>query len=158
MNAIPCEDFHQAVVEAFEFLRTEHRYWESERSGGGNECWLTFRSDTVGFRVSYEPGSPIWIEILRLSPDRTTMVVEERSSSDMLFDERDPSSADEVRPGSPEELRDALMMIAERLRRFGGDLIDGDFAILPSLKAREAENARRRNQELFGNPTGETSK
>lgn len=117
---------------------------------------MTFRTVEVGVRVAYEPGSPIWVELLRLEPQRDRLVVLERSSLDMLLDARRPvDSVIEKPPNTQRDLAESLTRAATNLRHFGADVLSGDFGVFPRLKELEAENLRRRDQELFGDSGSE---
>lgn len=151
MNDLSCDTFFQSARRAFEGLNTEYGLQEVETSEARAECWMTFRTTEVGIRVAYEPGSPIWVELLRLEPQRDRLVVLERSSLDMLLDARRPGdSVIEKPPNTQRDLDQSLTRAATNLRHFGADVLSGDFGVFPRLKELESENLRRRNQELFG--------
>jgi hypothetical protein len=156
VSSLSCDSFFRFASKAFEDLKTKYGFREVETSRAGVECWMTLRTATVGIRVAYEPRSPIWVELLRLEPQSDRLVIVERSSLDMLLDARRAGGCAIDRPPVTEsDLDESLMSAAANLRRFGADLLAGDFGVFPRLKELEADNLRKRSQELFGDSNPE---
>jgi hypothetical protein len=83
-------------------------------------------------------------------------VIVERSSLDMLLDARRTGDcAIDRSPVTESDLDESLTSAAANLRRFGADVLAGDFGVFPRLKELEADNLRKRSQELFGDSNPE---
>lgn len=123
------------------------------------ECAISFRNLSTGVDVVLEIGSAPWVELSRLDagdPSRKA----ERYDLQFVLDERIPGRV--VRNPKPVDedakaLADELHQLANELRAYARDILEGDFRIFPKLQRRAEEHHRRREQELYGPDAGDSS-
>lgn len=97
---------------------------------------------TVHFELRSQP----WLVFAELRREGGRTVERNRSSLDLLLQERAPEKAP-VRASADdnEEIRRMIFEKARQLRDYGRDVLQGDFQVFPRLKELAAENLRRRN-------------
>lgn len=152
--------FERDVRESFSFLKDEFGFQSEQLHAHLPEVSVGFSSDATEVTVIYEVGSIPWVELARRGTWRGAAVKAETSSLELLLEERAPSDSmpqcEIAQPGT-ETFRACLRAKAAALRKFGSDILGGNFEVFPRLRNRAAENEQKRNLELFGSTTGETS-
>ena len=154
-------EFARDVWESFGFLTDEFGFQPGEVTIHLPELWVSYSTDATEITIIYEVGSTPWVELARRGNWHGKLVKTETSSLELLLEERTPSASIlECEAGQPgtEAFRACLRAKATALRRFGADILGGNFDVFPRLRIRAAENERKRNLELFGSADGETSK
>jgi hypothetical protein len=149
-----CEDFIDVAREQFSTLITAFELQRTESGSIAYECWIEFRSETIGVRIIWERAGAVWVELSSWADGRK----KDRSSLEILLLVRAPEvdRASET-IATTKQMREVLSPKEQLLRQFAPDVLKGDCSIFQRLHAAEDENRRRRNVELFGTETGETT-
>jgi hypothetical protein len=149
-----CKDFIQGARQIFSTLSNAFELGRVESGSIAYECWVEFRSEKIGVTFFWEVGAAVWVELSRWADGRK----EDRSSLEILLLVRAPDverASEKV--ATAKQMRQILSRKEQLLGQFASDVLNGDFSIFPRLHEAEQENLRRRNVELFGTETGETT-
>jgi hypothetical protein len=155
----PFKTFVASTERHFGFLVGDYGFLLKGVDVAAYEAWVTFENETTRVTVTYEMGSPPWVEIARLEHRDDKRIARDEISLDFVLEEHGKKDAESpVGYGDiPDEIVDEMLRAkAKSLREDAADLLRGDFEALPLLRKRAEENLRRRNVELFGSETGET--
>jgi hypothetical protein len=140
--------FEHDVRASFAVLEREFELTFDGISPHLPEIAAQFRSRTTKITILYEIGSPPWVELTSLlihgSPTFSLeLLLEERAPDDMGY------TCDPAEPGSA-AFRSCLDFKAAALRTVAGDVLRGDFTVLPRMEIRLRENEARRTKDVFG--------
>lgn len=130
-------EFDQLIQRSFSTLESKYKFKKTDTAFHSGGVIVTFQNPTTEVCLNYEIGSLPWITIGNIAnPSK------DRASLDWLLvelGEREAPTTDEAFfPTKMEEseLEAELHKKNEQLLRFGADLLNGNFSILPRLKTR----------------------
>jgi hypothetical protein len=161
-KADPFAFFKKSTLEAFNFLTTEYGFEHVSTSEYGHECDLTFWNQTTEVSVDYELGGGPSVSLGKLERTDGKTVDTRLYPLRAVVAERCPENLPKIEWGhangkaSEQDLHDALHAYAALLKEYAGDMLGGDFGVVPALKKRTAEFRRQWNKEVFGTYSGES--
>ncbi len=133
-------EFARIVDKSFAPLENKYKFKRVDVNFHKNGAVVTYQNPTTELCLNYEIGIYPWITIGDIQNPE-----EDRISLDWLLvelGEREPPTTDETffpKEMEDEEFAPILQKKSTDLIRFGADMLNGDFRLLPKLKAR-AEN------------------
>lgn len=130
-----CKEFDEAASAAFIFLPRDFGYNERAAELHGYECSKRFVSPMLEVTVYREVGEPPWVAltvVLAREPRKT-----ESYDLAVLAEVRCPGCGYLDQRGSLEEM---LSFQASVLRKYGADLLAGDFELLPKLRSHSPQS------------------
>jgi hypothetical protein len=129
-------EFENMVDKAFWGLEAKYGFKKTETSYVDRTCTVQFKNATTEILLNYELGNTPWLEIsdAHNAENKTTLgwlLVE--SGEDEA-----PKPEQAFHPTTLGEgmLEPILQKMGQQILDFGGDLLKGDFTILPKLQAR----------------------
>ncbi len=160
MTRQPFDVFFERTLHHFNFLLTEYGFRVKGTKIAGYEAWATFENETTRVIVTYEAGSPPWVEIASLKSPKTTPIDErdrDAVSLELILSSRGKAVMQTSARYSdiPDELLDSILADkAVNLRQEADDLLRGNFDSLPEFRRIAKCEAERREAELFGRDKG----
>jgi hypothetical protein len=136
--------FEEMVDRAFWGLEAKYAFKKIETRYVDRTCTVRFRNATTEVLLNYEIGHMPWLDIFDLKNE------ESKSTLGWLLvelgkaDAPKPDQAFQPAVLKNEALEPTLKKMGQQLLDYGGDLLKGDFAILPKLQAR----ARKYDQDI----------
>ena len=133
-------DFARLVQKAFIPLESQYQFKKTAASFHTGGVEVTYQNATTELCLNYEIGTYPWITIGDIQNPK-----EDRISLDWLLvevGEREPPTPDETffpLEMEDDQLEAELHKKIKQLIKFGADILQGDFSLLPTLKVR-AEN------------------
>ncbi|HEV8433686.1 MAG TPA: hypothetical protein VGR95_09740 [Thermoanaerobaculia bacterium] len=116
-----------------------------------SQCLITFEGSVSGLAVYFEPGTGVWVQVGRVHKEPGDRRRREFYDLSFFLDERAPS--DERPPGfvsvHDSGVRTAIEDLARKTSAYAMDVLNGDFAILPKIRARAEENLRITEARLY---------
>lgn len=133
-------EFSRVARKSFLTLENKYRFKKTAVDFHQGGVIVTYQNETTEVCLNYEIGEYPWITIGDIHNPK-----EDRTSLDWLLvelGERDAPTTDDA--FSPPEMDDnqldeELQKQSAQLVQFGGEMLNGDFSLLPKLKTR-AEN------------------
>ena len=128
--------FEGMVDKAFWGLEAKHGFKKTETSFVDRTCTVQFQNSTTEVLLNYELGNMPWLAIADVHN------VENKSTLGWLLVElgKDaaptPEQAFHPTPLKDDQLDPILKKMGQQILDYGGDLLKGDFAILPKLQSR----------------------
>lgn len=102
----------------------------------GIECNVTYEGELLGITIHYEIATTPWVTF-------TDMATMEGYGLDFLIKERKgPPRPDFARFNEKARIDHALDFYASSLKKYGSDVLQGDFSIFPDLTRRSRKMAR----------------
>lgn len=129
-------EFENMVDKAFWGLEAKYGFKKTATSYVDRTCTVQFKNATTEILLNYELGNTPWLEIsdAHNAENKTTLgwlLVE-------LGEDEAPKPEQAFRPTTLSEgmLEPILQKMGQQVLDFGGDLLKGDFTILPKLQER----------------------
>ena len=129
--------FERLISKTFLSLETKFKFKKTNTNYHSGGVIVTFQNPTTEVILNYEIGEYPWVTIADINnPEK------DRTSLDWLLvelEEREPPTTDEA--FMPLRMDDTHLEVElekrkEQLLKFGGDLLNGDFSLLPNLQKR----------------------
>lgn len=130
-------EFERIIEKNFWGLESKYGFKKVETSFYTGGVQVRFQNATTEVTLHYEIGEPPWLSIANITAPETA-----RASLDWLLVElghKKPPTVDEAfLPAKLDEsqVEASIQTQCELLLKYGGDLLAGDFSILPRLQKR----------------------
>jgi hypothetical protein len=123
----------------------------------GSACSVTFEGPVSALTVYFEPGAGVWVQVGQVHRDgRGGRALREFYDLSFFLDERASSEQRTSAFGSIDDpgVRMAVAELARQTAAYAMDVLSGDFAVLPKIRARAEENLRITEAQLYGSDAG----
>lgn len=134
-------EFERIVTRTFRGLETQHGFKRGEAEYTPKNCAMHFTNPTTDVTLHYEIGNEPWIAIADIND------AENRSTLGWLLVECGiektpaPEAAFRSTPLPEIKLEANLEKKVKQLLEYGGDLMNGDFSLMPNLHKRAKKYA-----------------
>lgn len=128
--------FENMVEKAFLGLEARYGFKKTETRYEDRGVIVRFQNASTELLLNYEIGNTPWLEIADVHH------AENKSTLGWLLVEKGaekpptPEQAFQPTPLSENDLAGVLQKMAQQLQKYGGDLLKGDFKLLPKLRER----------------------
>lgn len=134
-------DFERIVIRTFRTLETQHGFKQGEAEYSQKNCEIHFLNATTDVTLHYEIGNEPWLAIADVKN------AENKSTLGWLLVERGVEKSP-----APEQAFRSMTLLDSKLEanlekkinqliEHGGDLMKGDFSLMPSLQKRAKKYA-----------------
>jgi hypothetical protein len=153
MDGTPLHKFEKIVLASFGPVCADFGLMHVRSLIHGPECSITFENTVAGLTVYFEIGTGAWVQAGQVHRDQSGKVTR-REFYDLSFFLNDRAPA-EKRPARFDDVNDpgvagAVDDLARQVRTYAADVLEGDFAVIPTIRERAKENLRITEARLYG--------